>query len=193
MRWPRCATPRALREIDTARSLDPASTSVMIDAGWARVMLGRYGEARQILQTIEGVTPDVPNVHSCLAFLDRMQGDYPRMLSELAVVARLHHDPRAEAIAAAGQSGFVRGGAGAMWAAMVPLEEAANHEDRLPSSELAADELRLGRREEAVRLLEEGFAQREPGLLGLRGSPDFAALRGDPAFRRLVARVGAPG
>jgi tetratricopeptide (TPR) repeat protein len=53
----------------------------------------------------------------------------------------------------------------------------------------AAALVQLGRRDEALRELERAFAERRPDLVWLRVDPLFDPLRGEPAFRSLLARL----
>lgn len=50
----------------------------------------------------------------------------------------------------------------------------------------------LGDREKALTLLEEGLAQRAPGLLFVQSDPAFDSLHQDPRYRSVIQRVGLP-
>jgi TolB-like protein/Tfp pilus assembly protein PilF len=49
----------------------------------------------------------------------------------------------------------------------------------------------LGRKEQALRWLQQAYQERAPQMIGLN-EPAFASLRSDPTFKDLVRRVGLP-
>jgi hypothetical protein len=50
----------------------------------------------------------------------------------------------------------------------------------------------LGDKDEAFRLLQEGYEQRLPSMLNLRIDPAIDELRSDERFQQLLHRVGLP-
>jgi hypothetical protein len=48
----------------------------------------------------------------------------------------------------------------------------------------------MGRPDDAMRWLEQGFAAHSPQMIWLRSEPMFDGLRSDPRFASLVRRVG---
>ncbi len=59
-----------------------------------------------------------------------------------------------------------------------------------PSFDIAKVHVALGEPSEAIRWLERAFHERSHSMVFLDVDPQLAPLRGDPAFRRLVERVG---
>ena len=49
-----------------------------------------------------------------------------------------------------------------------------------------------GDTDEAIAWLEEGYRQRDPLMVNVKGQPSFDPLRADPRFDDLVRRIGYP-
>jgi hypothetical protein len=59
-----------------------------------------------------------------------------------------------------------------------------------PSFEIAKVHVALGRQDAALRWLGRAYEERSHSMVFLEVDPQLAPLRGEPAFRRLVERVG---
>ncbi len=57
---------------------------------------------------------------------------------------------------------------------------------------LAYDYAMLGRKEETLRALEDGFRERDPMLVFLQKWRAFDFLHSEPRYRALVAKMGLP-
>jgi hypothetical protein len=60
----------------------------------------------------------------------------------------------------------------------------------VPAFEAAQIEMGVGNLDRALALLEEGVANRDSYAVFLKAWLSFKPLRGEPAFRRLLARIG---
>jgi tetratricopeptide (TPR) repeat protein len=102
--------------------------------------------------------------------------------------AELAHPPE---LLAALRTGLATAGAQGYWSALrdSELDKSARSSDYT----LAHAYARLGKRREAMELLEKAFSSREPWLVYLNVNPHFDGLRGDPRFEDLVTRIGLPG
>jgi hypothetical protein len=58
--------------------------------------------------------------------------------------------------------------------------------------DLAVLYAQLGRREETLRLLEEGYRQHSPLLLWVQSEPAFDFLHGEERYRAVVKGIGLP-
>jgi hypothetical protein len=50
----------------------------------------------------------------------------------------------------------------------------------------------LGRREEAIRYLEESYRERSPDLVFVQNDPNFDFVHSDPRYRAIVNKMGLP-
>ena len=175
----------ALKEIDEAFSLAP-DTPVLADRGYALVMLGRYDEARAVLLRVTQLQPDYAPAHQYLRMLAHRLGDEAAALRERRLVAEMSHDPAAVSAAAQVEATLVRRGPQAA------MEEVAEQQERMlaaggaDSFEAASAVSHLRRRAATLAWLVRARAEHQAALLSLPTNPDFAWLRSDPAFRRLI-------
>src|SRR4030095_8546433 len=63
----------------------------------------------------------------------------------------------------------------------------------VPSSSLSLVQLGLGRKAEAMELLDRAYDEHDFALVFLQVAPWFDPLRSDPAFQRLAARMQLQG
>ena len=59
-------------------------------------------------------------------------------------------------------------------------------------SDLADAYAEFGRKEEAIRYLEESYRERAPHLVFLQSDPSFDFLHSDPRYRAIVNKMGLP-
>jgi len=65
-----------------------------------------------------------------------------------------------------------------------------NQQWREPTSEILSIYIDLGRKEEAMTLLEKSYAVRSNAIVYIKVDPNLDRLRADPRFQRLLKRVG---
>jgi tetratricopeptide (TPR) repeat protein len=92
------------------------------------------------------------------------------------------------AAAEAMRAAFRSGGAKAFYRAKLDAERKSG---AMPST-LARTLVQLDQREEAFAQLEQALRVRDSGVIYLKTSPVFHALRSDPRFDALLSRVGFP-
>jgi tetratricopeptide (TPR) repeat protein len=181
---------RALREIEAAQRLDPRSRAILADKGLILFYSGRRAEAIASLTDIARDEPDFQSPHSYLAQIHLSGGNRQGWLESTLQAARLRGDDERIALLDAARKALERGGERAMLTALLEGQRRLHAEGREPFVALAATEAMLGDRPAALRLIEQSLERREPAILGLRVDPAFRTLHGDPAFERLIRRVG---
>ncbi len=62
----------------------------------------------------------------------------------------------------------------------------------VPSVYLAHLYGRLGDRDEAFEILDQGYALRDRHLVTVKWAPEMEPLRGDPRFQQLLEKIGFP-
>lgn len=77
---------------------------------------------------------------------------------------------------------------------MLRLEQLEEHAKRFPVSPLerAAIYVRLGRRDDAIAMLETAWAERRPRLMWVPAGVGWDSLRSAPRFQALLTRMGFP-
>ena len=182
----------ALREIDTARSLDRESTAILADRGLILFYAGRRQEAVDSLRGIERARPGFLSAHTYLADIELAEGRDADYLREIAICAKLRDDPHLRRIAGAGENGWRRGGRRGMFRALLATGRRLYDDGEETAYALAELSAASGDRTGALSWLKASVAHREPDNVSIGISPYFAPLRANPEYRQLVRAAGLP-
>jgi tetratricopeptide (TPR) repeat protein len=182
----------AIRELDRAQALEPASAGVLGTRAYAIGLSGRRAEAADMVQDILTRVPDSAPLHFILAQLSLQQPrDIPRYLDELRKFAKLRHSDDEMRLIDAVVPVYRREGEQAMWRAMLHANQ-QQHGATHPTYLRAQLEVALGMKNAALRDLAELQRDHDPQMIGLDIDAMLAPLRDDPQFGQLVAEVGLP-
>ena len=184
--------PEALREIESAQALDPASRAILADKGRILWNAGRHEESMALLQQMEAAEPKFISPHRYLRFAYLESRDYPNYLKELKQEASLTKDSSQMAIAEAAAKGFESGGEQGLLTNLL-LEQVQLYKTGKFSAYFVAETCaRLGDKQGALQYLEAAGKQRAEGLGDVETDSAFNGMHGDPAFRQFVAKIGLP-
>jgi Tfp pilus assembly protein PilF len=178
------------RELAIARRLDPQYVNSRAHIINLRVVQGRMDEAALEIEAMRDIAPDSIAANAAAAVLAMARGDAATAVSlyaELCEMAPEH--PGCFASLAGAQAATGRR----------ELAEAtlADMHARFPGRiispyVLAVVATHCGRHDDAFALLQRADTERDPSALEMAGDVSFLALRGDPRWPALVARVRAP-
>lgn len=182
----------SLQEIESARQLDPASTSIVADQAWIKYAAGQKQEGKALLQQLAETSPEATSPHRYLWMIYLEERDYPHALAEERKAALLTHDADQLAIVEASEKGLAAGGVKGMLESRLRAQKTINTVGRLSPFDLAATLALLGRNEDALASLQIAYRNHDSRLIGLRNDFRFTGLHDDPPYRDLVARVGIP-
>ena len=182
----------ALREIDLAQTLDPASSAILADKGNILCAAGQPDEALSLLQQMEGRDPSFRSLHLYLERVYLRKQDYPNFISERRKDALVMNDDSALAVAGAAEKGFSAGGAQGMFEAMLRVQKKLYVKHSVPPTDLALTLAKLGNKKEALRYLKAAYEQRDGSLLFIEASPEFDFLHDEPGYRDLLVRMNLP-
>jgi DNA-binding winged helix-turn-helix (wHTH) protein/tetratricopeptide (TPR) repeat protein len=182
----------ALVEIDHARALDPSSPAILADKGDILISVGRVDEGISLLKQMESTDPNFISPHRYLkqAYFER--GDNADYIAEARQEATLMKDPVGLAIASAAQQGLVRGGSNGMLKNLRAFAVKYLEEDKISPFAVAEICARLGNQDEALHYLQIALERHDQCIPGLRGDPVFKALRDQPAYQAILARIAIP-
>ena len=114
----------ALDQIELARKLDPASTTIQADKALILSSLDRKSEAFALLQQLESTDPALVSTHRYLALLYLERQDYKKFFAESKQAAQLRHDEAGLAVAKAAEHGYMLGGVRGMRQGMLAAQKA---------------------------------------------------------------------
>ena len=182
----------AIRELNRAQVLEPASAGVLGTRALAIGLSGRRAEATDMVQDILTHVPDSAPLHFILAMLCLQQPrDIPRYLDEMRRFATLRHSNEQIQLINAAEPAYRQHGEQAMWRAMLDVEQRL-HGTEHPAYLTAQMEATLGMKEAALRDLAKLEKDHDADLIGLDIDPMMGSLRDDPRFEQVVAQVGLP-
>ena len=87
---------------------------------------------------------------------------------------------------------FERGGYKAVVLGQVEYYKKLSEKQYVSPLQRAMYNAQLGRREETLALLEEGYQQHDPELLWIQNDPAYDFLHGDERYRSIIRRIGLP-
>ena len=184
--------PESLAENERAHELDPLS--LIINASYAASLsgVGRHDDAvKQAHKTID-LDPALVPGHEILGQIYEEGGKLEEAIAEYGKATALESTPANLAMLA-----HAFGKTGRMEEVQKILNKltALSAQQYVGAYPLAIVHLALGEKEEALRLLEQSFVERDFLLQGLFGSVTMDKrldpLRNDPRFQKLVARFDA--
>jgi adenylate cyclase len=177
--------------LEQAIELDPLSPPIIADAGLAQAFDEKFDRAAMYCRRALELDPHFHRPFWFLGLSLGWSGEFAA--AEDALKRGLDLCPGAAFRARLlGALGYVYGRSGKP----ERVDEIRREIDRMrqhayvPAFELAQIEMGVGNLPAALSLLEEGVASRDSYAVFLKAWLSFKPLRGDPAFRRLLARIG---
>jgi tetratricopeptide (TPR) repeat protein len=182
----------SLEEIDKAQELDPSSHTILADKGIMLFQAGKREEAIELLKQVERAAPEFPAPHLYLGIIGWEIHDDPLFLAETGKTAELTNDPTLKDIIAAARAGYARGGQQGMLEETYARQREYYLAGKLWGTPLARTCTRMGKKQEALLLLEEGYNRHDPHVLECLTHFDLLSLRREPRFKALVKKFNFP-
>ncbi len=180
----------AIREVEIARDLDPLSLAAHMIVAWILFFARRYDRAiEEAGKTLE-LDPGYATAHRILGWTYEETGSF-----DLAIAAHLRASELSQdSPSFKGQLGRAYALAGRHEDARMILDELSELGKEMPVSsfDVCLIHLALGDLERAIEWLQRAYEERSDHLPYLRVNPRLDALRGDPRYRQLVARMAFP-
>jgi hypothetical protein len=130
--------------------------------------------------------------HRYLAHMFWYQRDYPGFLKENRIAARLQQDDVLTLTTAAAAAGFKEGGEQGLLHALYTSRKKLFAEGKIAGEPVAEVSLRLGKKDEALDLLQDDYDHHRSAFLGILTMPDLIALRGNPRYDALRKHLDFP-
>ena len=182
----------SIREINRAQELDPTSHAILADKGLMLFDAGQEKQGLELVKQVEQTDPEFLSPHRYLAKIYMSQRDYPNFLMESEQAALLSHDEVLKDIIAAAKAGFHRDGERGLLNDLYLSQKKYYMEQRFPGTLFAATCARLGRKDEALDVLQQEYNRHSPTFLMIRQHPDLLALSNEPAYQKLLKKIQAP-
>ena len=177
----------ALAEMQAAREIDPLSRRILVNSLAVRIFRREYDETQAILQQIVTLEEDKADDSRLLSIDYLMKGNYGKVIEIGNQVST--KDGRkliSEYMTANLAVAYTRTGQQTKANELLAYLEARAKTDKETAFRLAMAYSDLGRREEAIRLLEGCLQAHEDRMVWIKVEPRFDPLRDDERFRALL-------
>jgi len=180
----------ALKQIDEARRLNPASPTIASEAALFQADFGDLGAGVKALKDIEQTQPNLSSPALYLAIIDFAIGDFPGYIASLRRYAAITGSPEDVALADAVARGWTQGGkTGLLEARVKGLKTAFDHGSEPAGFYLGQTLVMLGRPKEALTYFKASMNSRIVVLAMLQDCPWVKPLANDPDYAALFAEI----
>ena len=182
--------PEALDQMDKAQELDPSSRSTLADKGLLLFNAGHTQQGLGLLKEVEQSAPEFRSPHFYLMRIDLDLRDYPDFLVEGERAAQEANDPDLEDVIASARAGYAHGGDRGLLNALYAKQKQYYREGKLHGVMLAATCVLMGKKQEALTILEDAYKQHDVEFLAMLTHPDLLTLKDEPRYQALARRIG---
>ncbi|MFZ2023001.1 MAG: tetratricopeptide repeat protein [Terracidiphilus sp.] len=181
--------PQALDQMDKAQELDPSSRSILADKGLMLYNAGHSREGLGLLKEVEQSAPDFRSPHFYLMRIELSLRDYPGFLAEGERTAQAANDPAMEDVIASAQAGYVHGGDRGLLNALYAKQKEYFREGKVHAAMFATTCVLMGKKQEAVTILEDAYNQHDIEFLAMLSHPDLRTLKDEPRYQALARKI----
>jgi hypothetical protein len=118
--------------------------------------------------------------------------DYPSYLEEGKKTAEIENDAALKDVIASARAGFERDGERGLLNDLYAKQKEYYQAGKLWGTDLAKTCILMGKKQEALQLLEEAFNRHESNVLSCLSQPDLLTLRDEPKYKALVKKLNFP-
>ncbi len=182
----------SLDQIGKAEELDPSSHSTLADKGLMLFQAGKREEGIALLHQVERTDPQFFSSHYYLRDVSLELRDYPTYLAEGQKAAEISNNPMQKDIIAAARAGYAQGGEKGLLNNLYAKQKEYYLAGKLQGTILAITCVLMGRKQEALQLLEEDYARRDATVFFCFSQADLLTLKDEPRYRALVKKINFP-
>ena len=179
----------ALDQMNKAQELDPTSRSILADKGLMLYNAGRTQEGLGLLKEVEQSAPDFRSPHFYLMRIELSFRDYRDFLAEGERTAQAANDPVMEDVIASARAGYAHGGDRGLLNALYAKQREYFREGKLHAAMFAATCVLMGKKQEALTILEDAYHQHDIEFLAMLSHPDLRTLKDEPRYQALARKI----
>jgi tetratricopeptide (TPR) repeat protein len=183
----------SLEQFDKARELDPSSHSTLSDMGIILFNAGKTEEGIALLKDVERTNPEFFSPHAYLMEIGFERHDFRTFLDEGQKAAEVRNDPVLRDIIASARVEYERGGKSGLVKELYAKQKEYYAMGKYPPGLLAMTCVAMGKRQEALHLLEVAYSRHEADALWCLTDPELRTLKDEPRYKELVRKINFPG
>jgi tetratricopeptide (TPR) repeat protein/predicted DNA-binding transcriptional regulator AlpA len=181
-----------LREFDRAQELDPTSSIILANKSIWLFQSGQKDAGLALARQVERTDPDFLAPHRYLSMMYWHLRSYQDFLTENEKMANSNHDPVLIETTAAARAGFDRDGERGLLHDLYLDQKELHAKGKISGTLLAETCVRLGRKEEALQLLQDDYDHHRAEFLWTLTDRGLLTLKDEPAYRELVNKLHFP-
>jgi tetratricopeptide (TPR) repeat protein len=182
----------SLEQINRAQELDPTSNSLLADKGLMLFNAGRRKEGIELLEQVERSAPQFRSPHFYLMVIHLYDRQYPAYLEEGLKAAESVNDPVLKDVISAAQAGYAQRGEQGLLTGLYNKQMEYYRAGKMPGTLLAKTCIMMGKKKEALQLLEDAYARHELDVLMCLSNPDLLTLKDEARYKALVKKIDFP-
>ncbi len=182
----------ALEQMNKAQELDPTSHATLADKGFLLYNSGKAQEGIEALREVERSAPDFRSPHFYMMTISLDARNYREYLEEIEKTAQVSHDTVLQEIAASARAGYAREGGSGLLKSLYARQREYFQQGKLSATPLAKTCVVMGKKQEALNLLEEAFARHDAEILAALSQPSLLTLENEPRYHALVKKLNFP-
>jgi hypothetical protein len=140
---------------------------------------------------VERSAPNFRSPHQYLMGIDLEHDDYAGFLAEGELSAQSSNDPALKDIIDSARAGYAHGSRGLL-NALYGKEKEYYAEGRLHGTTFAGTCVLMGRKQEALGILEDAYSRHDAEVFALLSSPTLLMLKDEPRYKTLARRINFP-
>jgi excisionase family DNA binding protein len=181
-----------LEEINRAQELDPASHAILADKGMMLFKAGKKEEAIELLKEVEHTDPEFRSPHFYLMLIAFWTRDYPTYLAEGEQAAHAINDPILKETLTAARVGYSHGGERGLLRSLYASQRNYYAIGKLPGTILAHTCIPMGKKEEALQIMQDEYDRHSAVFLAYLSDPDLVTLKDEPRYKALIKKLDFP-
>ncbi len=185
-------TDEALAQMDKAQELGPTSHATMADKGWMLYNAGRKREGIALLKEVEQSAPDFYSPHLYQMEIGLDERDYPSFLAEGQLAAQSSGDAALLDTIASARTGYEQGGSRGLLQALYIKDKHYYATGQAHALQVARVCLVMGKKQEALDVMEEAYARRDTDAVTILSQPDMLTLKDEPRYQALARKINFP-
>ena len=183
----------SLEQFDKAQELDPASHSTLSDKGIILYNSGKTEEGIALLKEVERTDPEFFSPHTYLMEIGFQLHDFRTFFDEGQKAAKVRNDPVLRDILASAREGYARSGESGLLKNLYKRQKEYYERGKFPPGLLAMTCVAMGKRQEALQLLEDAYSRHEADALWCLTDRYLRTLKDEPRYKELVKKINFPG
>ena len=178
----------SIRELKLAREIDPKSLIIRANLGFVYYLAGDYDRAEEVEKNTIQMDPSFIAAHEYLGQVYLEKKQYPEAIDEFRTALSLSPgDVAGEADLA---HAYAISGQKAQAEEIVHELQGSKGKKYISAYDWAVIYAGFREKEKTLAALEEAYNERNGRMVNLAVHPQFAFLRGEPRFRKLLAQIG---